>query len=416
LYEIKPLDLVLFLGTDPVGSVITKIERKYVLPDLKEPFTAIWTHAGIVVDKSVLGYEWMEDGVLYLYESVFSGTVAGYKYSEFLPLDTKAEGFHLGPQVRKLLDVINEGSCDSAICPLTPEVRASLTNPTATQIIRDFHQTYLGAGYPLSILPQLGAASEGLFDALDAVKKWFPSQADEVDKKLVFCSELTALLYAKLGVEGFSEEKAGRLTPLELEVMDCFGGVCHFVKRSGDLLVKEDGKSVPVYRHKDHVPSLDTTLHWIPLSDDPTAHPDPTTVEAAGTDINLSPLFIARATIGRSLHPGKASSDLQKAHIPWQGIELDMHVRHEVLASVEGTTWKEGKKGEIPEGAVVVGYEETGELLYVARGTIKVDKWFKEDLRSECLGKTGLHTGGALMPFGGEEVVLEEGYEVLCLA
>ncbi|KAJ3044091.1 hypothetical protein HDV00_003195 [Rhizophlyctis rosea] len=410
-YSVKPLDLVLFQGIDPVANVIKSIERKYVVPDLRAPFTALWTHAGIVVDKSILGYDWMEENTLYIYESVFSGEVAGYKYSSFLPLDTDNtdKKCHLGPQIRKLWDVVNESAGDTAVCALTPEVRAKLVGKE--HIVKDFHQQYLGAGYPLSILPQLGAASEGLFDALEAIKKIFPSE--EVNKKMVFCSELTALIYARLGVKEFTDEKAAQLTPLELEVMDVFDGHCHYVKRKGQLLVHEDGHTIPVYRTEDEVRDLSgANLKWVQMDDDG-PQPNLPDIQAAGADVKGAPLYIARAAIGRSVHPGKASDDLKKAWIPWDGIELEMHVRHEVLASLDGTAWVAAKAGEIPEKAIVAGFEETGENLYIARGEIKVDKWFKDDLVSLCLGKTGLHTNGALMPFHGEEVRIKEGYEVL---
>ncbi|KAJ3229310.1 hypothetical protein HDU77_001630, partial [Chytriomyces hyalinus] len=77
-YTLKPLDAVLFAGNDPVATFIKRITLHEVVPRIDRPFHELWTHAGILVDKTVLPLPFLEDGKMYLYESVFSGTVVGY--------------------------------------------------------------------------------------------------------------------------------------------------------------------------------------------------------------------------------------------------------------------------------------------------------------------------------------------------
>ncbi|KAJ3079431.1 hypothetical protein HDU99_010915, partial [Rhizoclosmatium hyalinum] len=168
----QPLDAVLFAGADPVANFIKKIELHEVVPRLDTPFHELWTHAGILVDKSVLPLDCLEEGKLYLYESVFSGEVAGYVYSKVLPVDhpTKPGSFHLGPQIRDFAAVVKEGDSDVGICPLTPEERAFMEarlkeNPT---LLLDLYNKYHEFGYPITnLLPVVASASQSLYKDLE---------------------------------------------------------------------------------------------------------------------------------------------------------------------------------------------------------------------------------------------------------
>ncbi|KAJ3280021.1 hypothetical protein HDU76_009318, partial [Blyttiomyces sp. JEL0837] len=59
-YKLQPLDLVLFLGRDPVAKFIKKVELEQVVPNLRRPFHNLWTHAGMLIDKSILPLPFLE--------------------------------------------------------------------------------------------------------------------------------------------------------------------------------------------------------------------------------------------------------------------------------------------------------------------------------------------------------------------
>ncbi|KAJ3294629.1 hypothetical protein HK104_003447 [Borealophlyctis nickersoniae] len=396
-------------GQDPVGAFIRNVEQNHVVPNIGAPFTALWTHAGVIVDKSLLGYDWMEDGKLYIYESVFSGEIVGFPYSKYLPLDQpEVKKFHLGPQIRGFWDVVQEGEADVAICPLIPSERARLANcgPAA----REFHQSFIACGYPLSILPQLAAASDALLGVLNKVGKMM-SESD-LNKKTVFCSELTALLYAKVGVTGFSEKLAATLTPLEEEVMPAFGGACIYAKKGGKLLVKEDMKTLPV-----EIPRFETprnakgiTLNWITV----TEPNQPVNTPVLGTDHKNQSLRICRVPIGTALHPGTAIGDpATTALVSWAGVQSEIKIRHHILTSLEGTKWVPASKGVIPEDAVPGGYEEDGSPLYIAKALVAINRIFGKDEKCLRFGKTAPHLKGAMFPLDGKEVSMQDGYEIL---
>ncbi|KAJ3001335.1 UNVERIFIED_CONTAM: hypothetical protein HDU68_006939, partial [Siphonaria sp. JEL0065] len=79
-YKIKPLDAVLWAATDPkdpLASIIKRIELHECVPKIEHPFHELWTHSGIIVDKTVLPLDCLEDGKLYVFESVMAGQIAG---------------------------------------------------------------------------------------------------------------------------------------------------------------------------------------------------------------------------------------------------------------------------------------------------------------------------------------------------
>jgi hypothetical protein len=59
-HKLKALDCVLFLGKDPVAKLIKNVTLDSVVPQLTTPFNALWTHAGILVDKSILPLPFIE--------------------------------------------------------------------------------------------------------------------------------------------------------------------------------------------------------------------------------------------------------------------------------------------------------------------------------------------------------------------
>src|SRR5260370_33185209 len=92
--------------------------------------------------------------------------------------------------------------------------------------------------------------------------------------------------------------------------------------------------------------------------------------EADGT-----PLFIARSpgfTSPNFLHgipPGKTRPGFGGAFIPFGGNEVLITSDYEVL--ITQGVWLAGSGGQIPDGAVVMGREENGDPLFVARAQLE---------------------------------------------
>ncbi|KAJ3241543.1 hypothetical protein HDU81_000082, partial [Chytriomyces hyalinus] len=133
--KLEALDTVLFCGHEPVSQFIGKVESVFVVPALEptQRFNNTWTHAGILVDKNILPLECLEEGKVYLYESILCGTIMNiYEYSKILPLDHVIDpkyGFHIGPQIREWVPVIEEVLGDVAVFKLDKRERARLLHP-----------------------------------------------------------------------------------------------------------------------------------------------------------------------------------------------------------------------------------------------------------------------------------------------
>ncbi|KAI8850009.1 hypothetical protein BC829DRAFT_416308 [Chytridium lagenaria] len=91
---------------------------------LTQPFHALWTHAGVLVDRTVLDLDILEPGKLYIYESVFSGSLLGFEYSKTLPVDhTVSPGsYHLGPQIRSICESKRGDFCSELVALLYREL------------------------------------------------------------------------------------------------------------------------------------------------------------------------------------------------------------------------------------------------------------------------------------------------------
>ena len=99
LYEtikpnLKPLDLLLFKGADFIGKAITFLQRSRFKNTLVD-----FTHAGMVVTKEILDDDLLEEGKLYILESVLSGKLAQGVYN------IRGKGY-IGVQLRDLDEVI----------------------------------------------------------------------------------------------------------------------------------------------------------------------------------------------------------------------------------------------------------------------------------------------------------------------
>ncbi|KAI9337910.1 hypothetical protein DFJ73DRAFT_848648 [Zopfochytrium polystomum] len=452
-YTLKPFDLVLFLGNDPVGKFIQSVELHDVVPGLKRPFHNLWTHAGMLVDKSVLNLPFLEEGKIYLYESIFSGEVLGYVYSKVLPLDhdTSKTGFHLGPQIRDFEAVVKEVDSDVAICPLDETSRERIRDLLAKDPdhFLKIYNHYKDFSYPMSVVPQLAAASEKLYKKLESVKATltthFPSHTSKKDA--VFCSELVAIIYQGLLVTSFQNVDPGRHTPLSVEVQPEFDGRLFYAKEDKMELLKH-GKKVPtkerVTRGMQWFTNLLHHVDWTEMPPDGGVPPNST---AAGYDIDNAPLYVCRVRIGDAVVVGKVRGDVPPnglhAHQPpdltppndgekgpaivtYKGDEVQIHFGHEVLTTFKNTTWTAAKDGKIPESAVPGGVDDEGKVLYIARAKMEkhvakhgfghvpiLNSLVTEKRHSLCPGQVAEHLKGAIIPFDGDDHLVKE-YEVLC--
>ncbi|KAJ3090445.1 hypothetical protein HK100_007449, partial [Physocladia obscura] len=235
----QPFDLVLFGGSDPF---IKKIELHELVPNLVKPFHQLWTHSGILVDKTVLPLDCLEDGKLYIYESVFSGRIGTIVYSKVLLVDrhVSEKSFHLGPQIRELVPVLAEGDTDVAICPLTNEARTILNKKLAANpnLLLEIHQKYYEFGYPIANpLRVIASVSEHIHKELAMLKTLRETLFLGIHKKKdqVFCSKLVALIYSQFGGSDgafatFTSAPANTFLPLELKVASEFDGAVYYAK------------------------------------------------------------------------------------------------------------------------------------------------------------------------------------------
>ena len=175
-YRIKPLDLILFKGEDAIGKMIQNIEEKWVSHHARKPDGTLWTHVGVIVDKTILPLECLEEDKLYIYESIFTGTVLGYTYSRVFPVDhpfLNGKINHSGPQLRPFVTSCLETSADIAIAPLKIKEREKLYSrglQTLQQIMLSHYNEYYHYGYPMSVIPQFAAASDGLYNFIHNAK------------------------------------------------------------------------------------------------------------------------------------------------------------------------------------------------------------------------------------------------------
>ncbi|KAJ3115349.1 hypothetical protein HK100_001372 [Physocladia obscura] len=420
-YELKPLDAVLFAGSDPVAGFIKKIELHEVVPRIQRPFHELWTHAGILVNKSVLPLDCLEDGKMYLYESVFSGKVAGYVYSTILPVDhpVPKDSFHLGPQIRDFEAVVAEGDADVGICPLTKSQREFLeakfsANPN---LLLDLYHQYHDFGYPITnILPVIASASQPLYADLQYFNKisleFFPHKEK---KKVVFCSELVSIIYREIGHKSFSTSSPDTFTPLAVEVVPEFGSIVFYAKENKTMRLKNGKISADPHttRTLSLLQSQKYHKNWISM---PPGGGVPANAEQAGTDTDGTKLYVARVKIGSAWRLGKIREGDKTPFVAYFDREVRINYGHEVLATLSDTVWVEAEGGHVPSRAVEAGIEEDGTPFYVARAIVGESNGFlgfEHHAGVYAPGAVAKNLGSARIPFNGVEVKAPK-YEVLC--
>jgi hypothetical protein len=255
--QIKPFDLILFRGDDFVGRMISKIQIKHVEEHEKKKGGKLWTHVGVVVDKSILPLDCLEDDKLYIYESILSGTVLGvYTYTRVMsvdhPLENIEKNCHSGPQLRPLYETCEEAKGEIAIARMTDVERKRLYANGIENIQKtlvEFHEKYKEYGYPFNMFTQMAAASNGIYRfkmwVKRIIKKCKSKKEEDKSKphnKDVFCSQFAAALYASVDVTGFVHEEAGKYTPIELDAMQCFEKDSYYIKHNSQFFLCPDGK------------------------------------------------------------------------------------------------------------------------------------------------------------------------------
>ncbi|KAI9313329.1 hypothetical protein BDR26DRAFT_945732 [Obelidium mucronatum] len=422
--ETYKLKAFLFAGSDPVANFIKTIELHEVVPKIDRPFRELWTHAGILVDKSVLPLDCLEEGKLYIYESVFSGEVAGYEYSKVLPVDhpTEVGDCHLGPQLRDFEAAINDGDANVGICPLGKKERAFLEARLKEEpkLLLNIYNRFKDFGYPITnILPVIASASTSLYEELQDWEKLsaelFPDEQEK--KSVIFCSELVSVIYKEFGLASFKSASPDTFCPLEVELVPEFGSTIYYAKENKVLRLK-NGNTVSsnpvVTRSEALINSFRFQKNWIDIPPGGGV-PASKLVQKAGHDIDGVELYIARVKIGSSYRLGKIRATDKVPFVNYFGHEIQIHYGHEVLASLEGTEWVTAQGGEVPEHAVEAGVSEDGTLFYIARAPVGEEEFldFESHKGGYACGGVARNLKGARVPFAGEEVKAHH-YQVLC--
>ncbi|KAJ3307262.1 hypothetical protein HDV03_001747 [Kappamyces sp. JEL0829] len=178
--QVQPFDLILFRGDDAVGKMISKIEGKHVAKTERKRFGILWTHAGVIVDKTVLPLDCLEEGKLYVYESILTGTVLGvYPYSLVNSQDHPVENIktqsYAGPQLREFVAVVTESAGDVGIARLADGYRTAVYAEGLQKVQKtmlELHAKYFDYGYPFGIFQQVGAASDKVYRFNQTMKKF----------------------------------------------------------------------------------------------------------------------------------------------------------------------------------------------------------------------------------------------------
>lgn len=202
----KPLDIVLFGGSDFVSDFIKWVTLKKITDSLqykivtesdqdseKYKHIVVFSHVGLLVDSTILKHPRVEPGKMYVFESTMSGSLGedGVKNIE-------GKSF-LGVQLRNFDKVVKEylkaSKAYIAVAPLTQKVRNGL--PQGTRMIRKFTKIfhkYNGVRYDASPLE--------LSSAVCAPCRCFRDcfSTNICSNKWLFCSELVAAIFRDLAI------------------------------------------------------------------------------------------------------------------------------------------------------------------------------------------------------------------------
>ncbi len=201
---IQPLDLLAFRGADFVSNFISNVEETFV-------GSGEFTHVGIVVNKEILpSIEQLEDGKYYVWESTMSSEYPGS--GEMAPDIISGKG-RLGVQIRDLKDVVNSYTAvpDAylAVCPLKNNPWLSSDKREIIKTIKYIHDKYGRRTYELGCCQLFGSVFSICRPLRDNFQRITVKDQqviinfninDEENNTWLFCSELVALIYKKVGI------------------------------------------------------------------------------------------------------------------------------------------------------------------------------------------------------------------------
>jgi hypothetical protein len=221
---IRPLDVILFRGVDPVSHAICFMEAKRF-------GRGDFSHAGVAVTREVLDLPFLEPGKIYVWESTLSAP-AGFwsRFTDKVP-DAETQGLRFGVQIRDLELVIpgyasNGGKV--AWCAYRGK-RPSLDE--MRQHLLALHAEYGHAPYTANLIEVFGVVFPALRGVRDRVDRAEDRLAHFVNnlierarrhKRLedaehhVFCSEWVGIVFERLGLTKpeFDHRLAAPVTPL----------------------------------------------------------------------------------------------------------------------------------------------------------------------------------------------------------
>ena len=189
----KPLDLLLFRGDDLVSNVILELQEN-------ANGEGSFSHAGLIVTSECMPFvEELKNGRLYVWESTMSMSLGGI--TDGVP-DVESGHGKLGVQIRDLEDVVCSYTKDDAYvawCRLVPNPwneRSPGHIDNVIENMRSCHKDYGSKMYEINPLSLLASIIPCLRPFRNALEK----DEDQLEQDYVFCSELVALVYRRMGI------------------------------------------------------------------------------------------------------------------------------------------------------------------------------------------------------------------------
>jgi hypothetical protein len=187
---LKPLDLILFKGTEFVSKSLIKIMKtriKHV--DNKE--IDDFSHVGMIITKELIDLPELVSGKLYIFEAIYSGKMTDgvkniYNKSFF------------GTQIRDFDAVmLNNDKHSNVQIAVVPIKNNPLYGPDAEKVKRRFKvafEKYNNARFEGNVFSMLGA----LYPKFRCIRNFTEEVFER--KRWMFCSELCAQVYKDIGV------------------------------------------------------------------------------------------------------------------------------------------------------------------------------------------------------------------------
>jgi hypothetical protein len=185
-HQMKPLDALLFRGSDVVSNIISILEKR----GKRNSPAGDFTHAGIVINRDILDLPQMDPDKLYILESVMSGTLGcGIK-------DIYGKT-HLSVQIRDLESLINayDHPDHTAIawCPLINNPYAN-HDPVIKHAFTHIYNDIKGIPWDANCYSLLSSLWECLRPCRPCIETMCHTS------RWLFCSEMVATVYKELRI------------------------------------------------------------------------------------------------------------------------------------------------------------------------------------------------------------------------